>query len=61
MTKSRFTNEQMAFSIKKAETGTTVAEICRKLGVNEPTFYRWKNKFYGLGVAEVRWLRKLAD
>ena len=61
MKKSRFTNEQIAFALKQAETGTPVAEICRKMGVSEPTFYRWKKKFDGLGVAEVRRLRELED
>ncbi len=54
MKKSRFTNEQIAFASKQAEMGTPVNEICRKMGVSEPTFYRWKKKFDGLGVAEVR-------
>ncbi|MCC9600736.1 IS3 family transposase [Stieleria sp. JC731] len=61
MKKSRFTNELIAFALKQAETGTPVAEICRKRGVSEPTFYRWKKKFDGLGVAEVRRLRELED
>lgn len=61
MKKSRFTNEQIAFALKQAETVTAVAEICRKMGVSEPTFYRWKKKFDGLGVAEVRRLRELED
>ena len=61
MKKSRFTNEQIAFALKQAETGTPVTEICRKMGVSEPTFYRWKKKFDGLGVAEVRRLRELED
>ena len=61
MKKSRFTNEQIAFALKQAETGTPVAEICRKMGVSEPTFYRWKKKFDGLGIAEVRRLRELED
>ena len=61
MKKSRFTNEQIAFALKQAETGTPVTEICRKMGVSEPTFYRWKKKFDGLGVSEVRRLRELED
>ena len=61
MKKSRFTNEQIAFALKQADTGTPVTEICRKMGVSEPTFYRWKKKFDGLGVAEVRRLRELED
>lgn len=61
MKKSRFTNEQIAFALKQAETGTPVSEICRKMGVSEPTFYRWKKKFNGLGVPEVRRLKELED
>ena len=53
MKKSRLTNEQIAFALKQAERGTPVAEIRRKMGDSEPTFYRWK-KFDGLGIAEVR-------
>ena len=60
MKKSRFTNEQIAFALKQAERGTPVAEIRRKMGDSEPTFYRWK-KFDGLGIAEVRRLRELED
>ena len=61
MKKSRFTNEQIAFALKQADTGTPVTEICRKMGVSEPTFYRWKKKFDGLGVSEVRRLVELED
>ena len=61
MKKSRFTNEKIAFALKQADTGTPVTEICRKMGVSEPTFYRWKKKFDGLGVSEVRRLRELED
>ena len=61
MKKSRFTNEQIAFALKQADTGTPVTEICRKMGVSEPTFYCWKKKFDGLGVSEVRRLRELED
>jgi len=38
-----------------------VAEICRKLGVSEPTFYRWQKRYGGLGIAEIRELRQLRD
>jgi putative transposase len=59
--KKRFTNEQIAFALRQAEGGTPVAEIIRKMGVSEATFYRWKKKFAGLGVAEVRRLKQLED
>lgn len=61
MKKSRFTNEQIAFALKQAEAGTTVEEVCRKLGVSQQTFYRWKKKFAGLGVAELRRLKSLEE
>ena len=61
MKKSRFTNEQIAFALKQAESGTRVEEVCRKLGVSQPTFYRWKKKFDGMGVEELRRLKSLED
>ena len=60
MKKSRF-EEQMAFALRQAESGVSVTEVCRKLGVAEQTFYRWKKKFGGMGVAELRKLRQLED
>ena len=61
MPRKRFTNEQIAFALRQAETGTAVEEICRKMGVSEPTFYRWKKQFLGLGVPEIRRLKQLED
>jgi len=51
--KSRFTKEQIAYAFKQAEIGMAVAEICRKLGVAEATFYNWKEKYGGLGPSEL--------
>ena len=51
MKKSKFTDEQIAFALRQAETGTRVAEVCRKMSISEATFYTWKKKFGGLGVA----------
>ena len=61
MPRTRFTEEQIAFALRQHEGGAPVAEIIRKLGISEQTFYRWKKKFAGLGVAELRRLRQLED
>ena len=61
MPRKRFTEEQIAFALRQHESGAQIAEIIRKLGVTEQTFYRWKKKFAGLGVAELRRLRQLEE
>src|SRR5690242_367462 len=61
MRKSAFTEEQIAYALRQAESGTPVLEVCRKLGISEQTFYRWKKKFAGMGVAELRRLRQLEE
>ncbi|WP_139322898.1 IS3 family transposase [Deinococcus marmoris] len=57
----KHTEEQIAFALNQAETGVSVGEICRKMGIAESTFYHWKKKFSGLGVTELRRLRQLED
>jgi putative transposase len=49
MKKSRYTDEQIAFALRQAETGTPVAEVIRKMGIAEQTFYNWKRSYGGLG------------
>jgi putative transposase len=61
MKKSRYTDEQIAFALRQAETGTPVKEVIRKMGIAEQTFYRWKKKYIGMGVAEVRRLKILEE
>jgi putative transposase len=61
MRKSRFSEEQIAMALRQAEAGTTVDEVCRKLGVSQGTFFRWKKRFGSLGVPELRELRQLRD
>lgn len=61
MKKSKFTEEQIAFALKQAESGTTVEEICRKMGISQATFYAWRKKLGGLSVAELRRLRQLEE
>jgi putative transposase len=59
--KKRFTEEQIAFALQQAEGGTPVTEVCRKMGVSEQSFYRWKRKYEGMGIAELRRLRQLEE
>jgi putative transposase len=61
MRKSRFSAEQITMALRQAEAGTSVDEICRKLGVSQATFFRWKKRFGSLGVPEIRELRQLRD
>ena len=61
MKKSKFTEEQIAFALKQAESGTRVEEVCRKMGISQATFYAWRNKFGGLGISELRRLRQLEE
>ncbi len=61
MKRTRYTNEQIAFALRQAEAGSRVSEVCRKIGVSEQTFYRWKKRFAGMGVAELRRLKQLEE
>ena len=61
MKKSSFTDEQIAFALKQAETGTRIDEICRKMGISDATFYKWRQKYGGLGPSELRKLKQLEE
>jgi putative transposase len=61
MKKSKFTEEQIAFALHQAEMGTSVEEVCRKIGIAQATFYVWKKKYGGIGVSELRRLRQLEE
>ena len=50
MKKPRYTEERIAFALRQEEAGTPVADVIRKLGVSEATFYRWKKRFGGMGL-----------
>jgi len=58
MRKARFTEEQITYALKQVESGKPVGEVCRQLGVSEQSFYRWKRKSQGIGIAELRRLRQ---
>lgn len=61
MKKTKFTDERIAYVLRQAEAGTSAVEVCRQNGISEQTFYRWKKKYAGMGVGEVRRLRQLEE
>jgi putative transposase len=61
MKRSKFSEEQIAYALRQAESGTPVADVCRQLGVSEATYYLWKKKYAHLGVSELRRLRQVED
>ncbi|AOJ85262.1 Hin recombinase (plasmid) [Burkholderia sp. MSMB0856] len=61
MRKSKFTEEQIAYALKQAEQGTPVAEVCRKMGISDATFYSWRMKYGGLSPSELRRLKQLEE
>ena len=61
MKASKFTESQIAFVLKQGEEGTPVAEVCRKAGISQATYFNWKKKFGGLLSSEVKRLRQLED
>lgn len=61
MKASELTDAQKAFVIKQGEEGTPVAEVCRKAGISQATYFNWKKKYAGLMPSEMRRLRDLED
>lgn len=61
MKASKFTDAQKAFVIKQGEEGSPVADICRKAGISQATYFNWKKKYAGLLPTEMRRLRELED
>ena len=59
--KRRFSEEQIVEGLRKVEGGMTVKELCREMGISEPTYYQWKKRFSGMEVSELRKLRSLED
>ena len=60
MKKSKFTEAQIVFALRQAESGMPIAEIIRKMEILEVIFYRWK-KYMGMGVSELRRLKQFDD
>jgi putative transposase len=61
MKASRFTEEQIIGMIREQEAGAKTDDVCRKHGISQATFYKWKSKFGGMDVSEARRLRVLED
>ena len=61
MKRSKFSEEQVAYALRQAESGTPVADVCRQLGISDATFYLWKKKYAHLGVSELKRLRQLEE
>ena len=59
--KKKFSVEQIVSVLKQAEVGVPIVELIRKVGISEQTFYRWKSKYVGLEVDQVRQLKQLRD
>jgi putative transposase len=61
MRRSRFSEEQIIAILREQEAGSATAEVCRKHGISDATFYKWKAKYGGLEVSEARRLKALED
>jgi putative transposase len=61
MPRKGHSEEQIIAALQQVESGEKVAEVCRKTGISEATFYSWKKQYAGLGISELRELRQLRD
>jgi putative transposase len=61
MTQKRYTEEQIIAVLKEAQAGVPATELCRKHGISSPTFYKWKAKYSGMEVSDIRKMKQLED
>jgi putative transposase len=61
MRKSRFTESQIVNVLGRAERGEKISDLCRELGISEPTFYNWRSKYGGLSVSELKRIKELEE
>lgn len=61
MRRKRFTTEQIIKILKEAELGIKIAELCRKHGISDQTFYNWRNKYGGMDIGEAKRLKLMED
>ena len=61
MKKSQFTEEQILGILKQVEGGRKIADVCREHGISDATYHRWKAKYGGLEVSQLRRLKQLED
>ncbi len=57
----RYNKEQIIYALSQVEGGRRIAEVCRELGVSEQTYHRWKGKYAGMGISELRRLKQLDE
>jgi len=61
MRKSRFSEEQIIAILKQHQSGMTVVELCRRYGISDATFYKWRSKYGGMEVSDAKRLKSLED
>jgi len=61
MKKSQFSPGQITFALRQSESGRLVAKVCRKMGISDQASYRWKKKYLGMGIVELRRLSVLEE
>lgn len=59
--KKRHSEKQIAYALKRMESGLKGLEVCREMGISEQTLYNWKRKYNGIGTMELRRLKELED